>query len=135
MSSIISVTAGLPMGLMSSSAIYGATPQEKLKSCCKALEGLFASEMLKEVGQSDTGVNDPAGEQYGDFIQQALTQSVTAGHGLGLADMLQKALSQKGSAFAAAAANPTTPAKPATATTFKTSTISTLTLHHGPGTH
>jgi Rod binding domain-containing protein len=92
MSSITPLTDGLPMGLLSSSAISGATPQEKLKSCCKALEGLFASEMLKEIGQSDTGLKDPASDQYGDFIQQALAQSVTVGHGLGLADMLEKAL-------------------------------------------
>jgi Rod binding domain-containing protein len=93
MASITPITDGLPMGLMSSSAIYGSTAPQKLKSCCKALEGLFASEMLKEIGQSDTGVKDPTSDQYGDFIQQALTQSVTAGHGLGLADMLEKALS------------------------------------------
>jgi flagellar protein FlgJ len=116
--SITSITSGLPMGLMSSSAIYGSTPQEKLKSCCKALEGLFANEMLKEVGQSDTGVNDPAGQQYGDFIQQALTQSVTAGHGLGLADMLEKALSSQ----------------KVTGSTSTPATAST-TFHHVPGTH
>jgi Rod binding domain-containing protein len=93
MSSITPITDGLPMGLLSSSAIYGSTPQEKLKSCCKALEGLFASEMLKEIGETDTGVKDPTSDQYSDFIQQALSQSVTAGHGLGLADTLEKALS------------------------------------------
>ncbi len=102
MASITPITDGLPMSLFSSSAIYGATAQEKLKSCCKALEGLFASEMLKEIGESDTGVKDPASDQYGDFIQQALAQSVTAGHGLGLADMLEKTLSPHTTTTAAA---------------------------------
>ncbi len=121
MTSITPITDGLPMGLLSSSAIYGATAQEKLKSCCKALEGLFASEMLKEIGQSDTGVKDPAGEQYGDFIQQALTQSVTAGHGLGLADMLEKALSP----------HPTAPATPASVTAATaTAAFQSRTLNH-----
>ena len=52
MSSVTSLTDSLPMGLLSSNAISGATDQDKLKSCCKALEGLFTSEMLKEIGQN-----------------------------------------------------------------------------------
>ena len=91
-SSVTSLTDSLPMGLLSSNAISGATDQDKLKSCCKALEGLFTSEMLKEIGQTATDAKDPASNQYGDFIQQALSQQVTSGGGLGLAQLLEKSL-------------------------------------------
>jgi Rod binding domain-containing protein len=94
--SLDSISASSPamsIGLLSSSAsITGATPMEKLKSACKAVEGLFAGQLLSEIGQGIDGKDDATGGQYQDFIQQALAQQVTSGGGFGLAKMLEKSL-------------------------------------------
>lgn len=91
--SISASSPALSIGLLSSNAnITGATPAAKLKSACKAIEGLFAGQLLSEIGQGIDGPNDATGGQYQDFIQQALAQQVTAGGGFGLARMLEKSL-------------------------------------------
>ncbi len=91
--SLTSLSPALPMDLLSSGpAITGATPTEKLKGACKAIEGLFVGQLLSEIGQGIDDKDDPTSGQYQDFIQQALTQQVTAGGGFGLAKMLETSL-------------------------------------------
>lgn len=93
-SSSISLTPTLPVGLLSGgSGISGATPPEKLKAACKAIEGLFASQLMSEIGKGLDGAGDSQQSGlYQDFIQQALGQQVTSGGGFGLAAMLEKSL-------------------------------------------
>jgi Rod binding domain-containing protein len=92
--SSISLTPTLPVGLLSGgSGISGATSADKLKSACKAIEGLFAGQLMSEMGK---GLGGPEESQqtglYQDFIQQALAQQVTNGGGFGLAKMLESSL-------------------------------------------
>jgi Rod binding domain-containing protein len=89
----ISSSPMLSMGLLSGGTpITGATQPEKLKAACKAIEGMFAGQLLSEIGQGIDGKSDATSGQYQDFIQQALAQQVTAGGGFGLATMLEKSL-------------------------------------------
>jgi Rod binding domain-containing protein len=90
-----SLVPSMPMDLLSSAStgLNGASQPEKLKAACKAIEGLFASQMLKEIGEGVGDPKDPTSAQYGDFVQQALAQQVTAGGGFGLAKMLENSLS------------------------------------------
>jgi Rod binding domain-containing protein len=92
--SATSFTPTLPVDLLSNgTGLSGATQPEKLKAACKAIEGLFAGQLLSEIGKGlDTDKSDPASGQYQDFIQQALAQQVTSGGGFGLAKMLETSL-------------------------------------------
>jgi len=93
-SSSMSLTPPMSLGLLSGgSGISGTTTPEKLKAACKAIEGLFAGQLMSEIGK---GLGGPEESQqsglYQDFIQQALAQQVTAGGGFGLAKMLENSL-------------------------------------------
>ena len=91
--SVTSLSPSLPMDLLSSGpAITGATQPEKLKSACQAIEGLFTGQLLSEIGEGIDDKSDPTSGQYQDFIQQALSQQITAGGGFGLAKMLETSL-------------------------------------------
>lgn len=90
--SSLSITPTLPVDLLSSGGISGATQPERLKAACKAIEGLFAGQLLSEIGKSDVDAKDPMSGQYQDFIQQAMASQVTQGGGFGLAKMLEEAL-------------------------------------------
>jgi Rod binding domain-containing protein len=113
--SSISLSPAMPIDLLSSgSAISGATQPEKLKAACKAIEGLFAGQLMSEMGKGLGGTEESQQSGlYQDFIQQALAQQVTSGGGFGLAKMLESSL------------NPAKPHQPGT------STPST----HAPGAH
>ncbi len=93
-SSSLSVVPTLPVDILSNGTnLAGATDAAKIKSACKAIEGLFTGQLLSEIGKSATdGSSDPAGGQYQDFIQQALAQGVTNGGGFGLAKTLESSL-------------------------------------------
>ena len=92
-SSSLSITPTLPVDLLSNgSGVSGATQPERLKAACKAIEGLFAGQLLSEIGKSDVDKKDPTSGQYQDFIQQALATQVTQGGGFGLAKMLENSL-------------------------------------------
>ena len=92
-SASLSITPSMPVGLLSNSnGITGSTQPEKLKAACKAIEGLFAGQLLSEIGKSDVDAKDPTSGQYQDFIQQALATQVTQGGGFGLAKMLENSL-------------------------------------------
>jgi Rod binding domain-containing protein len=91
----ISLTPTLPIDALSNSvSLAGATQPQKLHAACKAIEGLFAGQLLSEMGKGldIAGTTDGAEGQYSDFIQQALAQQVTSGKGFGLAAMLEKSL-------------------------------------------
>lgn len=92
-SSSLSITPTLPVDLLSNSnGISGASQPERLKAACKAIEGLFAGQLLSEIGKSDVDSKDPSSGQYQDFIQQAMATQVTQGGGFGLAKMLEASL-------------------------------------------
>ncbi len=92
-STSLSVTPTLPVGLLSNgNGVTGATQPERLKAACKAIEGLFAGQLLSEIGKSAVDEKDPTSGQYQDFIQQALATQVTQGGGFGLARMLENSL-------------------------------------------
>ena len=91
--SVTSLSPSLPIDLLSSGpVISGATQPAKLKAACQAIEGMFTGQLLSEIGQGIDDKNDPTSGQYQDFIQQALTQQITAGGGFGLAKMLETSL-------------------------------------------
>ena len=92
--SSLSLTPPMPVGLLSGgSGVTGSTQPEKLKAACKAIEGLFASQLMSEIGKGLGGAEDSQQSGlYQDFIQQALGQQVTSGGGFGLAKMLESSL-------------------------------------------
>jgi Rod binding domain-containing protein len=92
--SSISLSPALPVGLLSGgSGVSGATQPEKMKAACKAIEGLFAGQLMSEMGKGLGGAEESQQTGlYQDFIQQALAQQVTAGGGFGLAKMLESSL-------------------------------------------
>jgi Rod binding domain-containing protein len=109
-SSSISLTPTLPMGILSpGSNLSGATTPEKLKAACKAIEGLFTSQLMSEIGKGldDSDKSQQSG-MYQDFIQQALAQGISNGGGFGLARMLETSLTP--------AAKPHLPATPTSST-------------------
>jgi Rod binding domain-containing protein len=93
-SSSISLTPTLPMGILSpGSSLAGATDSEKMKAACKAIEGVFTSQLMSEIGKGldDSDKSQQSG-MYQDFIQQALAQGISNGGGFGLAKMLETSL-------------------------------------------
>jgi Rod binding domain-containing protein len=92
-----SLTPFIPPGLMSNNAaISGATQADRIKAAAKAIEGMFAGQLMAELGK---GMGGPQEAQesglYQDFIQQAMAQEVSAGGGFGLAKMLEDSLMPK----------------------------------------
>jgi Rod binding domain-containing protein len=80
-------------GGMGAAGLTGATQGAKLKAACKAIEGIFAGQILSELGKGMGGAQESQQSGlYQDFIQQALAQQVTSGGGFGLAKMLEKSL-------------------------------------------
>jgi Rod binding domain-containing protein len=92
--SSMSLSPAMPIDLLSNgSGISGATQPEKLKAACKAIEGLFAGQLMSEMGKGLGGTEESQQSGlYQDFIQQALAQQVTSGGGFGLAKMLESSL-------------------------------------------
>jgi Rod binding domain-containing protein len=72
--------------------LAGLTQQQKIEKVSKAMEALFVNQLTSEMGKGIDGTDDPAEGQYGDFIQQAMTQGVTQGGGLGLAKIIEQSL-------------------------------------------
>jgi Rod binding domain-containing protein len=90
-----SITPMLSPDLLSggTAGMSGATQPARLKAACKAIEGIFAGQILSELGKGMGGAEESQQSGlYQDFIQQALTQQVTSGGGFGLASMLEKSL-------------------------------------------
>jgi Rod binding domain-containing protein len=72
--------------------LNGASDATRIKQVSKAMESLFVNQLTAEMGKSIDGSDDSTGGQYGDFIQQALTQGVTQGGGFGLAKIIEGTL-------------------------------------------
>jgi Rod binding domain-containing protein len=88
-----SLSPDMLSGGMGPAGMAGASQPARLKAACKAIEGIFAGQILSELGK---GMGGEAESQqsglYQDFIQQAMAKQVTSGSGLGLASMLEKSL-------------------------------------------
>ena len=76
------------------SGLQGASDKTRIEKVSKAMEALFVNQLTAELGKSIDGKDDPTEGQYGDFIQQAMTQGVTQGGGLGLAKIIENSLTQ-----------------------------------------
>jgi Rod binding domain-containing protein len=76
-------------------AMAGASDATRIKQVSKAMESIFVSQLTAELGKSIDGKDDAAEGPYGDFIQQAMTQGVTKGGGLGLAKIIEDSLSHR----------------------------------------
>lgn len=90
-----SITPILSTDILSGGAagLNSASKDARLKAACKAIEGVFAGQLLSEIGKGIGGPQESQESgQYQDFIQQALAQQVTSGGGFGLAAMLEKSL-------------------------------------------
>jgi Rod binding domain-containing protein len=86
-----SLTPFLPIDMTPSA--MGGTQEERIKQVSKAMEGLFAGQLLAELGKGFGGPQE--GQEsglYQDFIQQAMAQQVANGGGFGLAKMLESYL-------------------------------------------
>ena len=83
---------------LSSPSMAGADQPTRIKQVAKAMESLFVNQLTSELGKSIDGKDDETEGPYGDFIQQAMTQGVTKGGGLGLAKIIENALTQGTSA-------------------------------------
>jgi Rod binding domain-containing protein len=77
---------------LSPSTMAGASESAKIKQVSKAMESLFVNQLTAELGKSIDGKDDATEGPYGDFIQQAMTQGVTKGGGLGLAKIIEDSL-------------------------------------------
>ncbi len=93
-----SMTPVLPTDLLSNStsglSSSGLSQEQKIKAVSKAMEGIFTSQLMSEMGKGLGGTSESQETgMYQDFIQQALAQGVTAGGGFGLAKFLETSLS------------------------------------------
>jgi Rod binding domain-containing protein len=76
--------------------------QVRIEKVSKAMESIFVGQLTAEMGKSIDGSSDSDsgdgsdgagnGGPYQDFIQQAMTQGVTSGGGLGLAKIIENSL-------------------------------------------
>jgi Rod binding domain-containing protein len=81
----------------------GNNETTRIKQVSKAMETLFANQLSEELGKeiqssdSTDNTDDPGsgGNVYGDFIQQALSQGLTSGKGLGLAQQIEQYLTRR----------------------------------------
>ena len=75
--------------------VKGADDATRIKQVSKAMESVFTSQLMAEMGKGIDGTDDKEGGTYSDFIQQAMTQGVTKGGGLGLANVIENYLTQR----------------------------------------
>lgn len=75
----------------------GPNDKARIEKVAKAVEGLFAGQLMSELGKGMSGTSDAKEASfYQDFIQQAMSQQITSGSGLGLAHMIENYLNQSG---------------------------------------
>jgi Rod binding domain-containing protein len=99
MSSIdFSLTALSPLPQIDpASSANGGNDATRIKQVSKALESVFTSQLMAEMGKGidSDGDDDKEGGQYSDFIQQAMTQGMSQGGGLGLAKTIENYLNHR----------------------------------------
>ncbi len=94
MSMDFSLSALSPLPPMDLSAgVSGASDATRIKQVSKAMESVFTSQLMAEMGKGIDGSDDNGA--YSDFIQQGLTQGVTAGGGFGLAKVIEGYLTHR----------------------------------------
>ena len=99
-SSIGSVSGVLPPDFNINVNTLGNNETTRIKAVSKAMETMFANQLSQEMGKEISGTDntddpDSGGNQYSDFIQQALSQGLTSGKGLGLAQQIQNSLTRR----------------------------------------
>jgi len=75
--------------------VSGANEATRIKQVSKAMESVFTSQLMAEMGKGIDGTDDKEGGDYQDFIQQAMTQGVTQGGGFGLAKVIENYLTHR----------------------------------------
>ena len=90
-----SLTSLSPVAPMDLTAVQGPGVSDKtrIEKVSKAMESLFVGQLTAELGKGIEGTDDAKeGAPYQDFIQQAMTQGVSQGGGLGLAKIIENYL-------------------------------------------
>jgi len=99
LSSLGSVSAVLPPDFNVNLNTAGNNEATRIKQVAKAMEMIFANQLSEELGKDidPTNSDDPGSGSnvYGDFIQQAMSQGLTSGHGLGLAQQIEGYLTRR----------------------------------------
>ena len=92
--SSLGISPIIPTDLLSGSALAtGATQADRVKQVSKAMEGMFAGQLMAELGKGLGGSSESQETgMYQDFIQQAMAQQVTAGGGFGLAKFIEQSI-------------------------------------------
>ncbi len=71
----------------------------RIKAVSKALENVFTSQLTAEMTKGlDGSSDDQQGGQYSDFINQAMTQGMSQGGGIGLAKTIEDFLNKRNEA-------------------------------------
>jgi Rod binding domain-containing protein len=94
--SLSSISPLPPLDL--SVGIKGGSDEARIKQVSKAMEGVFTSQLMAEMGKGIDDTDDAdskEGGDYQDFIQQAMTQGVTQGGGFGLAKVIENYLTHR----------------------------------------
>lgn len=91
----------------------GNNEATRIKQVSKAMEMVFANQLTEQLSKemdSATNADDPGsgGSVYGDFIQQAMSQGLTQGKGLGLAQQIENYLTRREHPVAAPYMHPAT---------------------------
>jgi Rod binding domain-containing protein len=89
--SLPSLSSLPPMDLGAS--VTGGSDATRIKQVSKAMESIFTSQLMAEMGKGIDGTDEDG--TYSDFIQQGLTQGVTAGGGFGLAKVIEGYLTHR----------------------------------------
>ena len=96
MSMDFSLTALTPMPPLDPAAgITSGNDATRIKQVSKAMESIFTGQLMSEMGKSIDGDDSKETGPYSDFIQQAMTQGMTQGGGIGLAKVIENYLSQR----------------------------------------
>ena len=98
--SIGSVSGLLPPDFNINVNTLGNNETTRIHAVSKAMETMFANQLSEEMGKEISGSDNPddpdsGSNQYSDFIQQALSQGLTSGKGLGLAAQIEGFLTRR----------------------------------------
>jgi Rod binding domain-containing protein len=77
------------------SGVTGGSDATRIKQVSKAMESIFTSQLMAEMGKGIDDDDSKEAAPYQDFIQQAMTQGVTQGGGFGLAKTIESYLNHR----------------------------------------
>ncbi len=95
MSMDFSLSALAPLPPIDPAAPAGGDDTKRIAQVSKAMESVFTSQLMAEMGKGIDGSDDPDSNPYGDFIQQAMTQGMSQGGGFGLAKTIENFLNHR----------------------------------------